>query len=132
VNLALLENDVRLKYTHIPSFQGSAYQTKEQGRYEALVKINEIGSGDYGKYLLYKPTNDWVEENFSKESLAIVQEIAKEASTVYKLKNLSKKEQGFIPLEQSLKYRTGTDERQISKMRYMPGKDVCNAMGEMV
>jgi hypothetical protein len=46
--------------------------------------------------------------------------------------NLSKKEQGFIPLEQSLKYGTGTDESQISKMRYLPGKDVCNTMGEMV
>jgi hypothetical protein len=81
---------------------------------------------------LYKPTNDLVEDNFSKESLAIVQEIAKEPSTVYKLKNLSKKEQGFIPLEQSLKYGTGTDEHQISKMRYLPGKDVRNHMWGMV
>jgi hypothetical protein len=66
-------------------------------------------------------------KQFTEECLAIVQAIAKETNTVYKMKNSSKTEQGYIPLAQVLTYKVGKDNLQISKMRYIvpprEGKD---------
>jgi hypothetical protein len=56
---------VRLKYIPIPSSWESQNMRKEQGRYEIMVKIKDKDSRDYGKYLMNKPTNNWVEDNFT-------------------------------------------------------------------
>jgi hypothetical protein len=77
---------------------------------------------------VYCPANDWVDDNFTAESLAIVQEVARETRKVYKLKGSSKTEQGFLTLEEPMKYKS----LQISKMRYIPPKEVKTPMGEDV
>jgi hypothetical protein len=53
VNLALLQNQVRLKYIPIPSSRESKHMRKEPGQYEIMVKIQDKDSRDYGKYLMY-------------------------------------------------------------------------------
>jgi hypothetical protein len=82
INLLLLTNDVRLKYIPIVSNRDSKFANKERGRYEALVHVKEKSSQFFGKTLLYCPANDWVEDNFTEESLAIVQEVARETRKV--------------------------------------------------
>ena len=89
----------------------------ERGRYEALVTVKDGESRDKGRSILLCPTNDWVlEDNFSAESLAIVQHVARETKKVYKFKCSSKTEEGFITLQKSLKYKDSGVKRQISKM----------------
>jgi hypothetical protein len=132
VNLALLRNEVRLKYIPIPSSRESKWEMKERARYEILVKIQDKDSRDYGKTFLYHPCNDWVEENFTNQSLALVQSVAEETNQMYNLKGLSKKEQGYVSLENSKPYMDKGIERQISKMRFVPGKEVLDLWGKTV
>jgi hypothetical protein len=120
IDLALLCNDIRLKYIPIPSNRDSQFAGKECGRYEALVTVNAKDSRQYGKTILDKPSNDWVEESFTDESLAIVQAVARETSKVYNVKGQSKTEHGFIPMGKELNFQQGAVELQISKMRWLP------------
>ena len=132
VNLALLKNKIRLKFIPIPSSRENKWRGKERGRYKALVTIEDKKSIDHGKTILYHPTNDWVEENFTKESLAVVQAVARETETVYKLQGTSKTEKGFLPLSKKMKYKRGQVDLQISKIRYIPQREIKNALGETV
>jgi hypothetical protein len=138
VNLALLTNTIRLKYIPIKSNQKSKWGSKERGRYEALVTINDEESPDFGKTIFYKPTNDWVEDNFTKESLAVIQRIAREMETVHSFEGTSRVEHGYLPLMKPLKHtitkksKNGQDEEihnQISKMRYVPPKEYKDLRG---
>jgi hypothetical protein len=94
--------------------------------------VKDKSSRFFGKTILYTPTNDWVEDNFTEESLAIVQVVAKETNCVYKLKNTSKKEQGFLPFDKPLKISIDQKDLQISKMRYIPPTEGRNAMGDVI
>jgi hypothetical protein len=134
LNLSLLKNEVRLKYIPTPSSRASKWANKERGYYEALVTIKDESSRDMGRTILYTPTNDWVEDNFTAESLAIVQQVTRETKTIYKSNGSSKTESGFIPLEKSLKYIDADAgvTRQISKMRYLPPRTAKNAFGKSV
>jgi hypothetical protein len=135
LNLSLLKNEVRLKYIRIPSNRASKWEKKERGYYEALVTIKDTSSPDVGRTILYKPANDWVEDNFTAESLAIVQQVTRETQTMHKLKGSSTAEHGFIPLEKSLRYTIDADTgmtRQISKMRYLPPRIDKNVFGKKV
>jgi hypothetical protein len=134
LNLSLLKNEVRLKYIPTPSSRASKWEQKERGYYEALVTIKDESSRDMGRTILYTPTNDWVEDNFTAESLAIVQQVTRETKTIYKFNGSSKIESGFIPLKKSLKYIDADAgvTRQISKMRYLPPRTAKNAFGKSV
>jgi hypothetical protein len=66
------------------------------------------------------------------ESLGIVQEVARETSNAYTLQGLSKKEQGCLPLDTPKLYMDGQTEQQISKMRYVPGKEIRSPMGDIL
>jgi hypothetical protein len=132
INLSLLENDVQLKFVSIPSIRASRKDDHERGYYEALVTVKNKESKDYEKTKLYKPSNDWVEANFTGECLTIIQEIAKETGKVYKPPGSSKTERGFVPLHKPLIYVVENEQKQISKMRYLPPKQSKNAMGEVI
>jgi hypothetical protein len=133
INLTLLTKEVGLRYTPIPPRRAPKFAGMLHGKYDALVTINDPpNSRFYRKTILYTPTNDWVENNFTEECLAIVQAIAEETNTVYKIKNSSKTEQGCIPLAQVLTYKVGKDDLQISKMRYIPPRDGKDAMGKVI
>jgi hypothetical protein len=94
--------------------------------------VKDKASKAFGKTILYTPTNDWVEDNFTEESLAIVQAVAEETNCVYPLKNSSKKEQGFVPLDKPLRYTVDQKDLQISKMQYVPPMEGRNAMGDVI
>ena len=133
VNLALLKNKIQLKYVPIPSIREPTRHGCARGHYQALVTIRDKKSVDFAKTKLYKPSNDWVEENFSEEALALVQELERETSREYMPKNgPSKKESGFVPLAKKLTYKEDDVEKQISKMRYLPMKQSRNAMGRLI
>jgi hypothetical protein len=132
INLALLKNDLHLKYVPIPSMREPTKRGFARGHYKALVTINDEESKDFGKTKVYKPANDWVENNFSKEALALVQELERETTREYIPKGTSKKESGFVPLEKKLVYKKGLVEMQISKMRYLPPKQSRDTMGKKV
>jgi hypothetical protein len=72
INLLLLTNEVHLKYIpSIASNQESKFANKERSKYEALVHVKEKSSRFFCKSLLYCPANDWVEDNFTAESLVV-------------------------------------------------------------
>ena len=132
VNLALHKNEIWLKYCPIPSFRESKYRGRERARYEVLVTILDEDSPDVGKTILYFPTNDWVEDNFTVEALTIVQQVAREGRLAYKIQDSSYSEEGFMPLGKALKYMHEGQQKQISKMRYIPPKQETNLLGETV
>ena len=133
INLALFKNKIQLKYIPIPSIREPTKRGSARGHFEALVTIKDKKSLDYGKNKVYKPSNDWVEENFSKEALALVQELERETTREYiPREGPSKKESGFVPLEKKLIYIDQNVEKQISKMRYLPMKQSRDAMGKLI
>jgi hypothetical protein len=134
INLSMLTNEIRLRFTRTYS---SRQQVESElfdvrGKYEALVTVQNPNSRFFGKTILYTPTNDWVEDNFTQESLAVVQAVADETSVVYQMRNSSKTEKGYIPLDKSLKYIVNSTDYQISKMRYIPKRKGKDAMGKTI
>jgi hypothetical protein len=115
-------NEIRLRFTRTHASCSTPDTGKQRGKYDALVTVTDKASRFYGKTILNTTTNDWVEDNFTEESLAIVQAVAEETNRVYQLKNSSKKEQGFLPLDKPLKYTVDQKDLQISKMQYVPPK----------
>ena len=132
IDLALLTNEIRLKYIPIKSSRESTFAGMERGRYEALVKINDTSSRNCGRTFVYKPTNDWVEDNFTEESLEIVQYVSKEIAKVYDDNISGTREDGFIPMNTEFKYEKDGAELQISKMRWIPPRDAIDSTGKLV
>ena len=77
-----------------------------------------------------KVANDWVEDNFSAEALAVVQWVALESKIVYKDKNSSKMEKGYISLAGEGNIEM-VDNQQICQLRYLSHKLVQHPNGEM-
>lgn len=120
VQLAMLRNDIQLKFIPIPSSRKAAYETKVRGFYEALVTVRD-DDGDAGETKLYKVANDWVEENFTEEALGVVQRLGRDIAKVYKEIGSDKTEYGYLSLEHEdtiVRY----DKRQVSQIRYIPAK----------
>ena len=124
VDLHLLSNKIRLRYIPIPGRASKYDDGTERGAYEAMVIRFD------GKVKKIKVANDWVEDNFSADALAVVQRVAHESKIVYKDKNSSKTEKGYISLagEGDLQL---VDNRQISQIRYLPHKLARRPNGEM-
>ena len=125
VELCLLSNQIRLKF--IPQSGRPPANTDEfvRGTYEAQVVQED------GKVKNWVVANDWVEDNFSKECLTIVQRVALQSAKVYQDKNSSKTERGYLSLADEPNYnKLKIDERQISQIRYLPPKKKRNLMGE--
>ena len=88
------------------------------------MTIKDKNSPDFGKTKKYQRSNDWVEENFTAESLAIIQQIAKETTKEFQVRGTSKKEQGFIHLQGAIAYKHNKVDLQISRMRYLPPRKI--------
>jgi hypothetical protein len=127
VELALLTNDIHLKFVPITNSRKMNKKGKIRGNYKALITIKDE-HGEPIKHNIYHVSNDWVEDNFTKESLSVVQRIALQTQEVHFDKVLDKNEHGYLSLDkEGKKYvLTNTDLRQISKVRYLPLKEVRN------
>jgi hypothetical protein len=134
INLTMLTNEICLRFTR-------TYTSRQQpesdlfdvrGKYDALVTVRDPESRFHGQTILYTPTNDWVEDNFTQESLAVVQAVADETSVVYQMRDSSKTEKGYIPLDKTLQYTVNSKHYQISKMRYIPKRKGKDAMGKII
>jgi hypothetical protein len=133
INLSLLCNEVSLKFNLMPRI-GAVPEIgigKEYGYYEMLVKINDRESPDFGQTKKYRPSIDWVEDSFTEECLAMVQQIGRDIETVYHPMNSNKPEKGYITMGAPISYVTEDNmEKQISKLRYLPRKTKKNNRGE--
>jgi hypothetical protein len=124
VELALFTNEIRLKFTQLPGRIPSEKGDVLRGQYEAMVTLSN------GKVRTFQVANDWVESNFTKECLAVVQKIALDTKEVYKDKKSSKSHYGFISMDNP-NQTAELDNRQVSKIRYLPGKFLRRPNGKM-
>jgi hypothetical protein len=118
VELALLTNEIRLKFTPQPlSRVDNKHPDTIRGSYQALVTLEN------GEEKFFDVANNWVEMNFTAESLGIIQRIAMDLKEVVYDKDSSTKEFGYLNL-----VNEGQDfifdNRQVSKIRWVPAKDV--------
>jgi hypothetical protein len=72
INLTMLTNEIQLRFTRTYASRSTPDTGKVRGKYDALVTVKFKDSRFYGKTIPYTPTNNWVEDNFTEESLAIV------------------------------------------------------------
>ena len=69
------------------------------------MTIKDKNSPDFGMIKRYKPTSDWVEENFTAESLSIIQQIAKKTAKELQVQGTSRKEKGCVSLQDTITYK---------------------------
>jgi hypothetical protein len=131
VELAMLTNSIRLKFNPTPVNGDRSKPGYVRGEYIALVEKED------GTTKKYRVASDWVEENFTPEALSIVQQIEKETKETFKDKNSSRTESGYLSLDskvvqkRKLQGKLIVDKRQISKLRYLPGKFMRRPNGNM-
>ena len=110
VALLLHENEIRLKFTPTPTYRADyKHGDMIRGTYQAMVL------SENGEYKIHDVANNWVEDNFTPECLAMVQRIAMETQEVVYNKTNSKKEIGYLDM-QNERTKMIYDNRQISKI----------------
>ena len=131
VDLALLTNRIRLKFTPRPVHGDRAKPGFIRGEYHAMVERED------GTTKTFAVATNWVEQHFTAEALAIVQQIEKETKETFKDKFSARTESGYLSLEKEVAQqrkvsgKVVVDTRQISKLRYLPGKMIRRANGNM-
>jgi hypothetical protein len=125
-------NKIHLKFEEEP-ISRIGDDRKIRGVYFACVELPN------GSIRIHKVATNWVEANFSAESLAVVQCVAKETKQTFRNRVNDKQEFGYLSLskENNMEKLTVTvkmgkriDVRQVSKIRYIPPKRVKDANGK--
>ena len=138
IDLPLLSKPILLKYEPIPCSHQSRYEGfKSRATYEAAIPNAD------GTTQKVKVANDWVQANFTKEALSIVQRVHKESREEYIDKYSGRKEKGYLSLHRESELEDNfhlevtnlltsvVDRRQVSKIRYLPPRTKVTDEGDI-
>ena len=120
--LAIHDNDLDLKF--IPKSTKPNKHGQLKGNYEICVHYSDKTSK------VVKVANDWVENNFSKDFLSVVQRAAMEAREKIVDKDSNRSLTGFISLRNEMGNHVW-ENRQISRIRFVPSKKVKEGLSEV-
>ena len=124
VVLTLWKNDLHLRFK--PAMMGP--KTREDGSihgtYEAYVITGK------GEEVVVEVALNWVQENVSKEAIAILHRVSDDWYTRFANKD-GRIETGFLSLDDEKGTCKLDDDRQISMIRYLPEKRRMNIAGDV-
>ena len=128
-DLALLSNVIHLRFKPIHVRNTPPNENLVRGEYSALVKRPD------GKEREFIVCSDWVDANFSKEALEVIQQAGRELDVVHVTRRVKRQEFGYLSVERDWKKKAKKKvkineiEKQVSQIRYLPPQQITTSGG---